>query len=97
MRDSTLTVRAGLVVALGAFNLNSNTVATQTVFVSNSGQSLVTNQVKIGGIYINGSLNINSSPTIDFGPNKATVLETLGLTGSSSGTASVQVGSWRIQ
>lgn len=85
--------QAGLVVAMGAFNLNSNIVVPETIFVSNSGESNVSSG-RIAGIYTNGSLNINSSPRIDFGTKKDIITDTLGLSGGSA-TATIQAGSWR--
>lgn len=75
--------KAGLFETMGAFNLNSNTVASNAIFIAGSGASQVTNNAKIGGIYTNGTLNINSSPLIEHNNEIIQALGSILLSGGS--------------
>ncbi len=87
---------AGLVATTDAININSSAQAEHTVFVAGSGRSQVTNNVIIGGIYTNGRLSINSSPTITFADSKETILQAVGLNGGTASVA-IQEGTWRVE
>lgn len=83
----------GLVVTTNSFNLNSNGTEANTIFVSGSGQSGISNDEQIAGFYTNGTLNINSSPKINASNQLSSVLTAIG--GSSKGT--VTVGAWTVK
>ncbi|MDF2633617.1 MAG: hypothetical protein K0R78_491 [Pelosinus sp.] len=87
---------AALVAATNRIELNSKESSDNTVFVSGSGASQITNQVKLAGFYTNGSLNINSQPTITY---KAAVIKALGLDGSGGtgggATSTITFGNWK--
>jgi hypothetical protein len=80
---------ASLFVTTGPFSFSTNFNAPQTVFVSASGQTNVSNSPNIGGLYTNGSLNITNSPTLNY---DSSILAKLGLTGSGSG--GIEVNNW---
>lgn len=84
---------AGLVETSRYINLNSNQNSINTVFISGSGSSEITNSVKLAGFYTNGSLRINSSPTVTY---NASVIDTLGLGGNSGASSLPVVSNWTI-
>lgn len=88
---------AALVATSSSINLNSSESSSNTVFVSGSGTSEITNHVQLAGFYTNGSLNINSQPTITY---KESVITALGLgssssTGGGGATSNVAISNWK--
>lgn len=81
---------ASKVITTGPFNINSNVYAPNTLFISSSGQTQISNSPTIGGIYTNGSLSISGNPTIVHNTT-AINLVTDGGSGSSSG---ITVSNW---
>ena len=80
----------GIALVVGnGIEMNSIINASSTILVSAS-TAQITNGSKIAGIYTNGKLNINSSPTI--APKGDTLVQGLGL----GGTTSVTFGDWII-
>jgi|GEM_PF-1520559 len=92
----TMGGNAGLVETSSNINLNSNQNSLNTVFVSGSGSSQVTNSVKLAGFYTNGSLSINSSPTITYNEKKTLIFNALNLSGGDPGGASlITISNWK--
>lgn len=86
---------AALVATSSSINLNSSESSSNTVFVSGSGTSEITNHVQLAGFYTNGSLNINSQPTITY---KESVITALGLgssTGGGGATSNITISNWK--
>lgn len=86
---NTFTLGGIALVVGNGIEMNSIINASSTILVSAS-TAQITNGSKIAGIYTNGKLNINSSPTI--APKGDTLVQGLGL----GGTTSVTFGDWII-
>jgi len=81
---------ASKVTTTGPFNINSNVYAPNTLFVSSSGQTQISNNPTIGGIYTNGSLSITNTPTILHNTNAINLVTD----GGSSSSPGVTVSNW---
>ncbi len=86
---------ASMVVTDSYVSLTNNVDAQNTVFIANAPdkKSNLSNNVKLAGIYTNGSLNMDNSFSIIY---KASVMENLGLAGGGGSPQSTAVvaGSW---
>ncbi|WP_378956351.1 pilus assembly PilX N-terminal domain-containing protein [Pelosinus sp. sgz500959] len=78
---------ASQVITTGPFNINSNVYAPNTLFVSASGQTQISNNPTIGCLYTNGSLSVSNTPTIIPNANAISLI-----TGGS--TPSITVNNW---
>ncbi|MEG6584229.1 pilus assembly PilX N-terminal domain-containing protein [Dendrosporobacter sp. 1207_IL3150] len=81
---------ASMFITSGPFKFNESFYAPKTIFISESGETYFTRNPNLGGVYVNGSIRIDSKPTITY---DSSILTRLGLTGGG-GTGSTTVNNW---
>jgi len=102
----TIGGKAGMVVTNSYVKLDNSVQAANTIFIANdvsNQSSYITGTVNIAGIFVNGSLKIDGSPSVNKNSQKDAILQTLGSAlqnvtggspGSGSGSPTISIGIW---